>query len=121
VSAYDFAGLVGGLSGAWLLLLALLAALAAALRLALVRRRPGKGRLARGVLAGASLVGALGVALFWAAELLPFRRQVDRAAPDIAIAVLAAGVVAGWRAARRRPEPSPAAAEPSGPGAAEPR
>jgi hypothetical protein len=116
MSFYDAAGLVGGLLGAVLFLLGLLVALVAAFRIALVVRRPAKGRIARGIAAGGLVLAAGGAALFWAAELAPFRRSVDRAAlPTAGIAVLLA-VAAGWRLARSRP----AAGEPERPAVGEP-
>ncbi len=106
MTAYDFAGLVSGLAGAWLLLLSALVAAVAALRLAAVRRRPGKGRIARGALAFAAVIGLSGLALFVAADFTPFRRALDRGAGALVAGIVLAGLAAGWRAARSRPTSS---------------
>jgi peptidoglycan/LPS O-acetylase OafA/YrhL len=111
VTAYDFAGLVAGLAGVWLLLAAALVAVVATLRLAVVRRRPGKGRIARGALAFAAVLGTTGLALFLAADFAPFRRVLDRHAGSLVAGILLAGMFAGWRAARGR-APSPEAPPP---------
>lgn len=103
MTAYDFAGLVAGLAGIWLLVAAVVIALAATLRLAAVRGRPGKGRLARGALAFAAVVGAAGIALFIAADFAPFRRTLDRGAGALVAGIVLAGLAAGWRSARSRP------------------
>jgi peptidoglycan/LPS O-acetylase OafA/YrhL len=112
VTAYDFAGLISGLAGAWLFLLSALVAVVAALRLAAVRRRPGKGRVARGALAFAAVIGLAGLALFLAADFAPFRRALDRHALALVGGIGGAGLLAALRAARRRtaetPEPAPA-------------
>ncbi|HET8734362.1 MAG TPA: hypothetical protein VFM45_11400 [Anaeromyxobacteraceae bacterium] len=109
MTAYDFAGLVSGLAGAWLFLLSALVAVVAALRLAAVRRRPGKGRIARGALAFAAVIGLAGLALFLAADLAPFRRALDRHAGALVGGITVAGLAAAWRAGRRRaPEGPPA-------------
>ncbi|ACL67648.1 conserved hypothetical protein [Anaeromyxobacter dehalogenans 2CP-1] len=105
MNAYDFAGLVGGLTGAWMAIGAGLLGIAAGLRLAAVRGRPGKGRGSRGALAFALVVGLAGLALFAAAERAPFRRALDHAAPWVLGAAALVGLVAGWRAARKRPAP----------------
>ncbi len=103
MTAYDFAGLVAGLAGIWLLVAAAVIALAATLRLAAVRRRPGKGRLARGALTFAAVIGTAGVALFIAADFAPFRRALDRCAGALVAGIVLAGLAAAWRAARSRP------------------
>lgn len=105
MTAYDFAGLVSGLAGAWLFLLSALVAVVAVLRLAAVRRRPGKGRIARGALAFAGVIGLAGLALFLAADFTPFRRALDRHAGALVGGIALAGIVAGWRAGRPRPAP----------------
>lgn len=116
----DFAGLAGGLAGASLFLGGVLVALGAALRLAFAfRRPPERTRFARGLVAGASVTAALGAALFWASELLPQRRVLDRAAAWLAAAAVLAGLLVAARVARRaRPAPAPGAGEPPPSGAA---
>lgn len=117
MTAYDFAGLVSGLAGAWLFLLSALVAVIAVLRLAIVRRRPGKGRIARGALAFAAVIGAAGLALFFAADFAPFRRALDRHAGALVGGITAVGLAAAWRAGRRRaPEGAPAAKSAAPPG-----
>lgn len=114
MSLYDFAGLAGGLGGAALFVGGVLVALLAGLRLATVARRPGKGRIARGIAAGGAVIAAAGAALFWLAELAPFRRSVDHLTAPLAGLALVLGVLAGWRVARRRPA-SPAVRDDAGP------
>ncbi|BDG03293.1 hypothetical protein [Anaeromyxobacter oryzae] len=108
MSVYDFAGLAGGLGGAALFLAGVLVAIFAALRLAVAGRRPGKGRVARGLAAGGGVLAAEGAALFWVAELAPFRRAVDHVTGPLAGVALVLGAVVTWRVARRRPAPAPA-------------
>lgn len=104
MSAYDFPGLVGGVAGAWLFFLGTLLAVLAGLRVAWAARRPGKGRIARGLLAAGGVVAAFGIALFWAAERSALRREVDVLAPWLAGLALAAGALAAvWTARRRAP------------------
>jgi hypothetical protein len=110
VTLYDFAGLAGGLGGLAMFLVGVVVATLAALRLAIVARRPGKGRVARAVAASGGVLAAAGAALFWLAELAPFRRSVDRATGPLALVALALAALAGWRVGRRRPAP---AAEPA--------
>ena len=117
MTAYDFAGLISGLAGAWLFLLSALIAVVAALRLATLRRRPGKGRLARGALAFAAVIGLSGLALFFAADFAPFRRALDRHALGLVGGIGGAGLLAALRAGRRRAgeTPQPASVPPPGP------
>jgi hypothetical protein len=104
VNAYDFPGLVGGVAGAWLFFLGTLLAVAAGLRVAWLARRPGKGRIARGLLAAGGVVAASGIALFWAAERTALKRELDLLAPWLAaLAVGLAAFAALWVA--RRPAP----------------
>lgn len=114
--AYEFAGLVGGLTGLGLVLLALLVGAAAALRLLQVRRRPGRGRWARGALGFAGACFASGAVLYGLAETVPFRRGLDRAALAWAAVSLAVALVAGWRCGRG-PSPERPPAPPAGPAA----
>lgn len=114
MTAYDFAGAVAGLTGVGLFALAATVAVLAALRLAVVRRRAGKGRVARGALAFAGVIGLAGVALYVAADFTPFRRALDRHAGALLGAIALLGLLAAWRAGRRR-SPAP----PAGPGPAE--
>jgi hypothetical protein len=120
VTYYDVAGLVGGVAGAALFLLGVLIALLAALRILVVMRRPGKGRIARAIAAGGLVVACGGAALFWTAELAPFRRAVDRSALPAAGVVAALAIAAGWRVARRRPAAPPGGADPAPPSAPPP-
>lgn len=120
MTAYDFAGLVGGLTGAWMAIGAGLVGLAAGLRLAAVRGRPGKGRVSRGALAFALVMGIAGLALFAAAERAPFRRALDHAAPWVLGAAALVGVIAGWRAARPSTPAGPHGPAPVIPSAARP-
>lgn len=113
MSAYDFAGLVSGLAGVWLFLASAVIAALAALRLAAVRRRPGQGRIARGALAFAVVVGLAGLALVVAADFTPFRRSLDRHAGTIVGAIVTAGLAAALRAARRREAPAATAPAPA--------
>ncbi|WP_242343082.1 hypothetical protein [Anaeromyxobacter terrae] len=102
MTAYDFPGLVGGMAGVWLFLFGVVLAAGAGLRIAWVRRRPGKGRVARGLLsAGVSFVLS-GIALFWAAERSALRRELDRGAPWLAVFIVGVAVLAAVRSARRR-------------------
>ena len=109
MSAYDFPGLVGGAAGAWLFFLGTLLAVAAGLRVAWLVRRPGKGRIARGVLAAGGVVAACGIALFWAAERSALKRELDLVAPWIAVAAVVVAAYAAVRIARR---PAPGVAVP---------
>ena len=110
MTVYDFVGLVAGVTGLGMVLLGLLLAALAGLRLLLLVRRPGKGRVARGVAAAGLALVACGVGLFFLAELSPFRRGVDRAVLPLGLLALALAVLAGvWAGRGRRGRPQPAA------------
>lgn len=119
----EVTGLVSGLTGAALSCAALLVALAAAVRVLIVLRRPGKGRWSRAIAAGAGVLGAVGLALFVASELAPdpVRHLLDDGARGIAAGALA---IAGWvtlrKALRRAPAPAdaPLSPTPGGPAGA---
>ncbi len=117
MTPYDFPGLVGGVAGLWLVLLGTLLAAGAGLRLALVRGRTGKGRVARGFLSAGATFVLSGIALFWAAERSVLRRELDRGAPWLAAFILAVAVLSALRSARRRAraEEAEAAAAPGEP------
>jgi hypothetical protein len=68
-----------------------------------VLRRPGKGRLARGLVAGGGLVGLAGVALFWGAQASPWKAGFDRAAPFVAPVAAVLGALVTRAVARRAP------------------
>jgi hypothetical protein len=131
VSPYAFPGLVSELVAIWTFVAVALVALAAAIRWAAVRRVPGKGRLARGLVVAAPLAAAFSIALFAAAEAIPppWKRTVDLAAPFLALGTVAlVGFVAAAVARRSRPPvsagvasaPPPAPGAPPPPGAAPP-
>lgn len=101
MNAYDFPGLVGGVAGAWLFFLGTVLAVAAGLRLAWLARRPGKGRVARGLVAAGGTVASAGIALFWAAERSALKRELDLLAPWIAVLAVALGAFAAVWIARR--------------------
>jgi hypothetical protein len=108
VNAYDFPGLVGGVAGAWLFFLGTLLAVGAGLRLAWLARRPGKGRIARGLVAAGATLSAAGIALFWAAEQSALKREIDLLAPWAAVIAVVGAAYAAVRIARR---PAPGGAE----------
>ena len=125
MSAYDFAGLVGGLVATWLFLGAVAISVVSALRLVLVLRTPGKGRWARGLVAGGAVAGLGAVGLFAASQSLAvpvrLRHALDRAAPIIALAAVASGALATVRVARRGARQGPASAASTPPDPGEPR
>jgi peptidoglycan/LPS O-acetylase OafA/YrhL len=104
LTVYDFVGFVSGLTGLCLTALGLLLSLVAGVRVLSVLHRPGKGRIARGIAFGGLALCLCGVALFFTAELSPFRRRVDRATVVLGPLALAMAVAAGiWAGRRRRP------------------
>jgi hypothetical protein len=107
VNAYDFPGLVGGAAGAWLFFLGTLLAVGAGLRLAWLARRPGKGRIARGLVAAGATLSSAGIALFWAAERSALKREIDLLAPWIAALAVALGAFAAVWLARRTEASAP--------------
>ena len=115
MNAYDFPGLVGGVAGAWLFFLGTLLAVGAGLRMAWLARRPGKGRIARGLVAAGATLSAAGIALFWAAEQSALKREIDLLAPWIAALAVALGAFAAVWLARRPAAGGAEAARPRGP------
>jgi drug/metabolite transporter (DMT)-like permease len=113
VNPYDFPGFVGGMTGTWLFLIGFLVAAGAAVRVALVIRRPGQGRVARGVLAGGGVVGIAGCVLFYGAQATRHASAFDRAAIAAAIASVVVGTLTAVRLARRRPPDGRPAAPPA--------
>jgi hypothetical protein len=110
MTVYDFVGFLSGVAGLGMALLGLLLAALAGLWMLLVIRRPGRGRVARGIAAAGLALVACGVGLFFLAELSPFRRGVDRAVLPLTALALLLSVLAGWWAGRRRrPRPEPEA------------
>lgn len=110
MTVYDFVGFLAGVAGFGLVLLGLLLALLSSLRMLSVLRRPDKGHVARGIAVAGLVLALCGVALFFAAELSPFRRTVDRGAPWLSALSLVLAALAGVRAGRKRA--APAQAEP---------
>ena len=101
---YAFPGLVGGLAGTWMFLLGFLVALGASIRVVAVLRKPGKGRIARAVVAGAGVFALAGIALYAGAQASPWRERFDDAAPGFAVGgAIAAALVTRAVARRRRP------------------
>ena len=101
----DLPGLVGGLAGTALFMLGAAIAAGAGLRMALVLRRPEKGRLARGVAAGGGVVGVCGLGLFYGAQATRYARAFDAATPFAIGTALTLGALVAWRVARSRPAP----------------
>jgi hypothetical protein len=111
MSVYDFVGFLSGLTGLGLTVLGLLLTLLFGLRVLSVIHRPGKGRIARGIALGGLVLTLCGVALFFTAELSPFRRGVDRAAGRLGLLALSLAVTTGvWAGRRRSPRILPGAA-----------
>jgi hypothetical protein len=98
---YAFPGVVGGLAGTWLFLVGFLVSLGASIRAVAVRRQPGKGHVARGLVAGGGVLGLAGLLLYAGAQASPWREAFDRGAPAFAVVGgIAASLVT--RAAARR-------------------
>ncbi len=117
---YDLPGLVGGLAGTSLFLVGLAIAIPAAVRIPLARRRPDRGRLARGFVSAGAVVSTAGVVVFWGAQATQQARAFDRAAPFLGLSAVVLAALVGWRVARRGPAapaerpPPPPSAEPRG-------
>lgn len=98
----EITGLLTGFTGLCLAAGGVVLALLAGLRLLFLIRKPGKGRIARGVAVGGLVLVLCGAALLAGEELDVLRHVTDRAAmPLSGVAVLLA-IVAGVRAGRRR-------------------
>jgi hypothetical protein len=118
-------GLLTGFAGLALAALGLLVALLAGLRLLFLIRKPGKGRVAKGIASAGLVLVICGAVLLAGEELGVLREATDRLVwPLSGIALLLAGF-AGVRAGRRRgrvePLPAPSAGEPAGPGQERPQ
>jgi hypothetical protein len=101
VNPYDFPGIVGGVTGSWLFFVGTVLAVGAGLRLVFVLRTPGKGAVARGLLAAGALLGGVGILVFWISHARP-SQALDHAAPWIALAAAGISALAGTWVARRR-------------------
>lgn len=108
MSPYDFPGLVSGMIAFQLVLWGLVVAVLAGLRALLVRGQPGRGHVARGLLAGSGVVVAGGIAVGALAELTDAQRLLDRlGSPALAlVAVAGAALLATWLARRGRTAPT---------------
>jgi hypothetical protein len=110
----EVSGLLTGLTGLGLAGVGVVLALFAGLRLLFLIRKPGKGRIARGIAAAGLVLVLCGAVLLAAEELDVFRRATDRA-PWVLTGVSALlALLAGVRAGRRRKapgEPAKAAVE----------
>lgn len=111
----EISGLLTGLAGLGLAASGLVLALLAGLRLLVVIRKPGKGRIARGIAVAGLVLVLSGAALLAMEELDVFRHATDRVATWLSgVAVLlamAAGIRAGRRRAPRVVEPAQATPE----------
>jgi hypothetical protein len=108
MTLYDLTGLVAGMAGASLFIAGALVALLSVVRIALVLRRPGKGRIARGMAAAGGTMAGAGAALFVAAEVSDgWRRAIDRAAPWLVVVALVLAALSAWRVARSPAPPPP--------------
>jgi hypothetical protein len=109
VSVYDFPGLLSGLVAFQLVLWGAVIAVLAATRALLVRGQPGRGHVARGILAGAGVLVGAGLLLYAAADFLEWKRFMDaRGAPGVAGLAVVGAVLLAVRLARRRPAPEAA-------------
>jgi hypothetical protein len=120
VSPYQIQGLVSVMIALALVVFGLVALLLSAFRLLLVRGKPGRGRVARGVLAAAAVWISIGIVIASIAELTDHQRLMDRVgAPALAAAAVVAAlwlvVRLGRRARTRTPvdaDADPAASPP---------
>lgn len=112
----QLAGATSGLLAVGLAVIGLLILLPVSARLAFVIRRPGKGRIAKGLAAGALVLLLCGALLFLAADLTDgyptFRHLLDAVALWASTVMLVVAAWVGVRAGRRRAVPA-AAGEPS--------
>lgn len=108
----EISGLQTGLAGLALAAVGLLLAFFAGLRLLFLIRKPGKGRIARGVAVAGLVLVLSGAVLLAVEELDLFRRAADRFAPWLSAIAVVLAVVAGLRAGRRR-EPRVVEGEPA--------
>lgn len=110
-------GLLTGLSGLVLAALGLLLAFFAGLRLLFLIRKPGKGRIARGIAAAGLVLILCGAVLLACEELYVFRQFTDQVAWLLNAVALSLAAFLGVRAGRRRGRAEPA--PPSVPGEGE--
>lgn len=105
----DVTGLLTGLVGFALASAGLLLALLAAIRVLWVLRRPGKGRIARGIAVGGLVLVLCGALLLTVEEVSEARTATDRIAHVLAGASVLVALWAGVWSARRRPATTPLA------------
>jgi hypothetical protein len=104
----DTFGALTGLAGFFLAAFGVLLALFAGLRMLWVIRRPGKGRIARGIAVGGLVLALCGALLFTVEEVGDsIRGTSDKLVHYLAALSALVAVLAGVRAARRRPAPKP--------------
>ncbi len=101
----EITGLLTGLTGLGLAAAGVVLALLAGLRLLFLIRRPGKGRVARGVAVAGLVLILCGAVLLAAEELDVFRRVTDRAPWVLTGVSVLLALLAGVRAGRRRRTP----------------
>ncbi len=98
----EISGLQTGLAGLALAGLGLVLAFFAGLRLLFLIRKPGKGRIARGIAVAGLVLILSGAVLLAIEELDVFRRATDRVASWLSGVAVVVALVAGLRAGRRR-------------------
>ena len=97
-------GAITGLIGFTLVAVGVLLALFAGIRMLWVIRRPGKGRIARGIAVGGLVLALCGALLFTIEDRqLSFRAASDRIWQWLAGLSVLIAVLVGARAGRRRP------------------
>jgi hypothetical protein len=124
VTIFDMTGLLTGVMGLGLAALGVLLTFLAGVRLLFLIRRPGKGRIARGIAMAGLVLILCGAALLAGEELDVLRHVTDRAAWMLSALSLLLALFAGIRGGRRRRDAvSGSAAPPERPAAdeAEPR
>ncbi len=108
----EVSGLLTGLTGLGLAAAGVVLALLAGLRLLFLIRKPGKGRIARGVAVAGLVLILCGAVLLAGEELDVFRRATDRFAWALTGASVLVALLAGVRAGRRRRGAEPEKPEP---------
>lgn len=98
----EISGLQTGLAGLALAGVGLVLAFLAGLRLLFLIRKPGKGRIARGIAVTGLVLILSGAVLLAIEELDVFRRATDRVASWLSGVAIVVALVAGLRAGRRR-------------------